>query len=258
MPKIHLCDDGKVTEVAKLAKELGLGIEVQAFHSPKLLDLGIGNEPESEIFIHKKALDGIKDRSLHGAFGDLNCGSSDPKLRALTRERFEQSYAVAKALNISHIILHDGYIPGTRPLSRWLPQAVESWKDFIQDKSDTRFHIENMLEGLQVLDDVISGIGAENVDVCLDIGHINCNTKTSPVDWIKQLGPKIGYVHLHDNHGQTDEHLGLGKGNIPLPEVFAALKEYSPHAIWAIEAEGEGLMQSIEWMKSHGHWFNSP
>jgi len=59
-------------------------------------------------------------------------------------------------------------------------------------------------------------------------------------------------VHIHDNHGETDEHLGLGKGNIPLEAVFSDLKKHSPDAIWALEAEGDGLLQSIRWLKDKG------
>jgi len=53
-------------------------------------------------------------------------------------------------------------------------------------------------------------------------------------------------------HGETDEHLGLGKGNISLVEVLAALKEYAPNAIWAIEANLDDMEDSILWLKEKG------
>ncbi len=71
------------------------------------------------------------------------------------------------------------------------------------------------------------------------------------LQWIKSLGNRIGYVHLHDNHGEHDEHLGLGEGNIPMQDVCQALEECSPDAIWAIEAEGDGILQSLEWLDKH-------
>jgi len=59
-------------------------------------------------------------------------------------------------------------------------------------------------------------------------------------------------VHLHDNRGEQDEHLGLGKGSIPVEIVCQALEEHAPHAVWAIEAEGDGVRQSLDWLVSHG------
>ncbi len=38
------------------------------------------------------------------------------------------------------------------------------------------------------------------------------------------MGKYISEIHLHDNHGERDEHLPLGEGNIDLPAVFAQLK----------------------------------
>ena len=53
------------------------------------------------------------------------------------------------------------------------------------------------------------------------------------------LWPRITYVHLHDNHSETDEHLGLGMGNMDIKKVLNALNKYAPNAIWAIECKLE-------------------
>ena len=246
MPKVILCDDGKFKEVALLAKENGYGIEVQAFHKPD-------NLPPNAFEDHQKAIEDIELRSLHGPFGDLNPGSHDDIIRAVTRERFEQGYSAAVKLGISQMVLHDGYVPGTRKPANWIPESVAFWKDFIKDKPRMKFHIENLLEFTpDILAAVVDGIQSPNVDLCLDIGHAHCNSKVEVTDWIRYLRNRIGYVHIHDNHGETDEHLGLGKGNIPLEAVFSDLKKHSPDAIWALEAEGDGLLQSIRWLKDKG------
>lgn len=245
MFKILLCDNGNVENVAPFAKERNLGIEVQAFHDPDKLSLSVFED-------YEKVLSGINLRSLHGPFGDLNPGSHDEKIRVVTRERFEEGFSAALRLKINNIVLHNGYVPGTRPLTRWIPQSINFWKEFIRDKQHMIFHIENMLElSPDILDEVITGIDSPKVDVCLDIGHAHCNSQKSVVEWIQFLKNKIGYVHIHDNHGETDEHLGLGKGTIPLLEVFSALKQFAPNAIWAMEAEGDGLLQSLDWLQQN-------
>ena len=112
------------------------------------------------------------------------------------------------------------------------------------------YFIENHLDHTpEMLSTVIAGINRDNVKVCLDLGHVHCYSKTSLLEWIKTLNDKIGYVHIHDNNGEKDEHLGIGKGNIPMIEVFNALNEYAPNAIWAIESKVEDMDESIGWLK---------
>jgi sugar phosphate isomerase/epimerase len=62
---------------------------------------------------------------------------------------------------------------------------------------------------------------------------------------------QIGYVHLHDNHGVTDEHLGLGEGNVPLQETLGALEKYSPEAVWALETDPKRFVSSLDWLADH-------
>jgi len=71
------------------------------------------------------------------------------------------------------------------------------------------------------------------------------------IDWIKTLKDRIGYVHIHDNNGENDEHLGIGKGNIPMFEVLTALNTYAPNAVWALECKIEDMDESIEQLKKN-------
>ncbi len=106
-------------------------------------------------------------------------------------------------------------------------------------------------EGPSVLCGILDQVNNPNLHANLDIGHAHCNSCTPVLQWIESLGNRIGYVHLHDNHGELDEHLGLGKGNIPMQDVCRTLEECSPDAIWAIEAEGDGILESLEWLDKH-------
>jgi sugar phosphate isomerase/epimerase len=62
----------------------------------------------------------------------------------------------------------------------------------------------------------------------------------------------LGYVHIHDNHGKEDEHLGLGAGTVALEEVLSLLQTESPRAIWALETQVEALEDSLEWLGNNG------
>ncbi len=86
------------------------------------------------------------------------------------------------------------------------------------------------------------------MNICLDIGHAHCNSKTSVLDWVKKLNKQIGFVHLHNNYGQQDEHLGFEKGTINFLEICNALEEYAPNSIWAIETNINDMEDSIIWL----------
>lgn len=253
MRALILCDDTKADAVVPLCRQFGAGIEVQTFYDPRVLE----QNPQA-LDEHARAIEGIAPVAVHGCFGDLCPGSFDALVRDVTRERFEQSYRVAAALGARHLILHHGYVPHTSPPQGWIRRSVQFWQDYLADKDPRmQVHLENLLEwDPDLISAVVKAIDCPNLDINLDIGHAHCNSRTSVVGWIEALGGLIGYVHLHDNHGVEDEHLGLGQGTIPLKDVCQALNAFAPEAIWALEAEGTGLLDSVEWLDAHGFLTN--
>ncbi len=136
----------------------------------------------------------------------------------------------------------------------WIKRSTEFWRDFLDGKNpDMMIHLENLLElDPKLISEVVASIERENLDINLDIGHAHCNSSTNVTKWIERLGGHIGYVHLHDNNGSSDEHRGLGQGTIPMEEVCQALTEHAPDAVWAIEAEGDGIRPSLDWLGDNG------
>ncbi len=248
MYKLLICDGREVAEVAPLCAANGFGIEVQSFYRPAAL------EDQALVNYHREQIAGIMPRAMHGPFGDLCPGSFDPMVREVARFRLEQAYALAGQLGIEHLIFHHGYVPHTSMRKGWIRRSAEFWKSFLAEKSpDMHFYLENLLDlEPSIIAEVMGEIGCANLSINLDIGHAHCNSHTPVLAWIEALGPRIGYTHLHDNHGEDDEHLGFGQGTIPLTEVCHALNEYAPDAIWAIEAEGEGIDISLRWLCDNG------
>lgn len=60
-----------------------------------------------------------------------------------------------------------------------------------------------------------------NVGVCLDMGHAHITVGVDAA--MATLGERISSVHVHDNHGDRDEHLWPGDGTIDWPAAHAAL-----------------------------------
>jgi sugar phosphate isomerase/epimerase len=248
MKNILICDDTKPSEIVDLCRKNKYGIEVQAFYHPDAYtNPDLLQETENLI-------SDIKLRSLHGPFGDLCPRSFDSEVRNLARKRFNQAWRVAKRLDVSHVVFHHGRVPNAGPLKGYVRRSKDFWLAFLNEHPDNlTIHLENMLEsGPEVLCDLIDTINDPLIDANLDIGHAHCNSNTEVIKWVEGLGKRIGYVHLHDNHGDQDEHLGLSQGNIQIKEVCYALEQHTPNAIWAIEAEGKGILQTLDWLYKHG------
>ena len=246
MKNLVLCDDCEIEQTAKLCKQNNFGIEIQGFYDPKLYE----NNPEI-IGDYNKLIDGVEFVSLHAPFCDLCPGTTDALIREATMKRFELAYEIAVKLNISHIVFHVGYVPGTGVPKNWAIRCANFWKEFLEGKSEKmNYYLENVLEKTpEVSMAVISEINRPNVKACLDLGHAYCYSKTPLSEWIETLKDKIGYVHMHDNHGEKDEHLGFGEGDIPLLEVLTLLNLHAPEAIWALECKTLSHLDSVEFLK---------
>lgn len=252
MQRLILCDDGELSKVAPLAEMNLWGIEFQSFCDPDLAR----REPNA-VDTHISTTNKIELRSLHGPFVDLCPGSFDTVVRGITRNHFDWALDIARKLNCAHIVLHHGYVQGLSRPQGWLSRCTTFWQDFLQSVPDSiRVHLENVDNVLDydpdLISDVVASVGRSNFDVCLDVGHAHYFSKAPVLKWIERFGHQIGYVHLNNNRGKTDEHLGLGQGSMAMIEVCQALQEYAPESFWAIEVPVPRISQSIDWLKDNG------
>jgi sugar phosphate isomerase/epimerase len=70
---------------------------------------------------------------------------------------------------------------------------------------------------------LIQTIDSPNVGAVIDTGHRNL--VGDPAEALRTVGGHLFTLHLHDNHGEEDEHLLPGRGKIEWDEVMKALRE---------------------------------
>ena len=259
MKEIRICDNAEIEKVLPLAKELKLGVEIQGFYKPEFIE----NETATNELIqkYKEELKVFRcGKSMHAPFWDFNLGSKNAAIKNATMKAFNYAYKVAESLGCTEIVVHNGFVPNTSYYNGWVECAVSFWQEFFKDKGDKiTMMIENQCEeDSEVIKMEIDAVADKRLKVCLDIGHAHANSNMSTQDWVKTLGDRIGYVHIHNNHGKVsgrpsflnDEHLGLDNGTIDVKNVLALLEEYSPNAIWNIESKLDFITDSIEVLKS--------
>ena len=194
---------------------------------------------------------GVK-RTIHAPFMDLNPGSYEPLVQDATRRRFHQVMDAAAILHPRVVVFHPGFdkwrYGETR--NRWLAESIPLWQEMVErgDECDCIIAVENIFEeDPSTLIDLIRSVDSPRLKHCFDVGHWNMFTSGTMEEWFAVLGPYIAETHIHDNHGERDEHAPIGEGNIDTRLFFSLLDRYAPDAVRTIEAHSrEKLEQALK------------
>ena len=105
----------------------------------------------------------------------------------------------------------------------------------MEDRREIEIVLENVFDNdWELLLDVYQRVNQPNFKLCLDIGHAHCYSTVDARKWAENLAPYVSHVHVHDNCGDRDSHIGLGKGNLPWKEVLKLLPQDQGRT-WTIE-----------------------
>jgi sugar phosphate isomerase/epimerase len=244
------CSAAAAPEKFRLARQYGLGMQMQAFYQPSILE-----DPEPEIARHRALVQGLEGPlTIHGAFHGLVTSAMDAAVRRTAAARIRQAHGIARVLGATDAVQHFLYSPVDLLIDGYFDRAAAFWQEILADlPAGLTMHMENTFERTpDQFVPLLEKIGAHpQLGVCLDIGHTHGLSDTPPDVWIRALGSAITYVHMHDNDSSYDQHLPLGQGTLPLEQTLDLLETYAPDALWIIE-EGETL-HSLAWLARHGY-----
>jgi sugar phosphate isomerase/epimerase len=174
--------------------------------------------------------------SLHmPLFGDAEMGrGGSPAVNVVHPEKSRRIDAMdevkralesAEEMPLRYLVLHLG-----EREDRWSPRTLEHAMTAIEHlQAFARpLGMKLLLENLQNevtespnLMEIVRIGHFKDVGVCLDTGHAHIGGGVSAA--IAELSPLIRTAHIHDNHGQKDEHLWPGDGTIAWPETMQEL-----------------------------------
>jgi sugar phosphate isomerase/epimerase len=109
---------------------------------------------------------------------------------------------------------------------------VDTFKFCAQEarKANLRFCLEPRVGEMVCNTDAIlrlmDWVEDDNLGAVFDTGHLNAQKEILALS-VEKLGKRIFYVHLSDNDGKVNEHLGLGKGNIDFEEIIKGLLKHN-------------------------------
>ena len=196
--------------------------------------------------------------TLHGPFIDLSAGSTDPAVRQLARNRFEQLLKLVPLFQPQTVVCHAGFDRRRYGFFKeaWTENslAMWSWLATRLTAEGARLMLENVYEdGPQDIRHVFEGLEEYGVGFCLDAGHMSAFGKSPLQEWLQVLGPWMGQLHLHDNDGDWDDHWALGRGSIDFKLIFDYLKNQKKSSpIITLEPHKEDdFWPSLEYLQQH-------
>ena len=150
------------------------------------------------------------------------------------------------ALGISAGVLHPGgkalQDQGNSPeaIREATIEALGAITDYLRG-SGLAICLENMsrMEDARPLLDLIEGVSAPNLAICLDTGHLNL-ADGNPADFVAQSGGHLQALHIADNEGKTDQHLmPFATGTVDWNGFVPGLKKVGYEGLFNFEIPGE-------------------
>jgi len=249
-------------EILPKLKELNVGIELQSYG---LKGVSSPLAWYEKIKQHKKIIEKFSGRiSIHGPFVGIRQTHRDYLLKEAVKKRMQMTYEMAKELKPQVLVMHSGINGDIKKWNLedfWLEETTNFWKKEIKryENDGIKIVIENLVEETpEILIELCDAVNSDFFALCLDTGHMNVFSELSPSDWTKKMGNRLQYVHLHDNKGESDEHLPIGKGNIDFDNFFNSVKNRDDIII-ALELDNstpeEKINNLIEVINKHSSWY---
>ena len=234
-------------DAAETARNWGVNLEIAEYCTAWNMDREFSTVDEQV----KKNIEGISSLLLHAPFNELFPCAIDPKARELAASRFRQAIQLAKDYGASKVIIHGGYNPWIYYPVWYVEQSILFWKDFLREDPGVELVLENVLETDPAwLLDIVKGVNAPRLRMCLDIGHVHAYSQIPVMEWLERCAPWIGHFHIHNNDGSADRHCALWEGTIPMADLLRRAEQLCPEATFTLE-----LMEdepSVKWLADNG------
>jgi len=190
--------------------------------------------------------------TLHAPFFDLAPGALDEKILAASRAKLELAARLISVFRPVSMVCHLGYEKNKHSYKEeaWFAASLATWRKLLAlaQSGGAIFMLENTYESDPVRHQrMFTALASPMAGFCFDVGHTMAFGKSPWQDWFPAMAPWLGQLHLHDNHGERDEHLAPGRGDFDFAGFFAYLRDNGLNPIITLEPHSEtDLWESLE------------
>lgn len=241
------------------ARDQALGISSEfKLTSIELVLEGVGRQfapypweyEESELRELENFVTHFQRRGGHLPFYNLNIIAVNVRVREEAMEQLRMSIEIAKRLELDYVVVHargstEGIALDREP--RRHLKALGRLASYCNG-SGVVLSIENAeaLHDIESCSNLIRSLKGDGLPVAMtfDTGHANIPHYTQDIpyrrygtmaDAIESCFDIINNIHLHNNHGNYDEHLGMLDGNIDLRSCIQRLRDMDYQGSISIE-----------------------
>ena len=193
------------------------------------------------------------DFVIHAPFAGINIAVPTPLLRRTVMKRLKKSIHYAAELDCRLWLFHPGLKTGVShfyPGKDW-QLNLESVRDLLKiaRKEGVKIAIENVPEPYPFIMKSVRDFSrfynelGEEIGMVLDVAHANLNHQIQ--DFIRQFPEKIVHIHVSDNDGASDLHLGIGYGTTDWEAVAKEIKKAEYDNLIMLESM-EYVRESLE------------
>jgi sugar phosphate isomerase/epimerase len=156
----------------------------------------------------------------------VNLVDNEKRLRVTAMDEIKRAIEFAEQAPFRFLVQHLGV-----GRERWEPRkmeyaitALEHLRFFAKPLGVTLLveNIDNEVTTPDRLQEIIRIAHFDDIGFCFDIGHAHFGIGVRAS--FNTMQDKIRSTHLHDNHGEKDEHLWIGEGTIDWEEAMALLR----------------------------------
>ncbi|TRO52268.1 sugar phosphate isomerase/epimerase [Candidatus Bathyarchaeota archaeon] len=183
------------------------------------------------------------DFIIHAPWAEVNVATPNSALRRAVLKRLEQSIIFAGQLDCKLWLFHPGSKTG---LSQFYPG--KDWQNNLNSvrkllKVAKRECVNIALENTPEPPSLMKSVEDfhrfyqefnDDIGMVLDVAHANINNQIGA--FIKQFSEKIAHIHVSDNNGESDLHLGIGQGNINWKNFAKLVKQINYSNLIVIES----------------------
>ena len=205
--------------------------------------------------------------SVHLPFMGINPSVPDRAEAGEARAALRRGAELAGIYGAKHMVGHPYYLAPDQPPraegdvdAGWMERSLAAWPD-LPGIAGAPLFLENTYEtSPKALAALVGALqedaaGGPGIGVCFDIGHWHAFAKKKKPEeiapWLDAFQPFRLHLHLHDNDGGFDQHIGLGLGDIPLMALFAELSTRDKAVTATLEPHDvTALVASASWMEA--------
>lgn len=182
--------------------------------------------------------------TLHAPFHELSIGALDPFIRKASRNKLRKALDLIAVFQPQSIVCHLGFEDNKHGYKKekWFGYSLDGWQELlaIAEKNNTPLMLENTYETSPLqLKEMLQALDSPYAKFCLDVGHTVTFAKNSWRNWLPELEPWLGQIHLHDNTGERDTHLPIGQGVFDFEGFVAYLNEKGLSPLMTLEPHKE-------------------